>query len=186
RAGAGDGRGLGVQLGLDLLRPRLKPGAVIDEEPGAAYLCHVLGRGLPIVGLGAGRHEGDDPRAVARHLPREFGHGIYARDDERPGIGGGRLLAACCGYMGDDGQHETVARRRSHAAAEPPVARVTTARTSRMRPKAQTTVAPVGKSRMAEAAMATTLTNVPKAHATASRLPTGPPRRFAASVGTIR
>ena len=42
-----------------------------------------------------------------------------------------------------------------------------------MSPKAQTTVAPVGRSSMAEATMAITLTSVPNPQAMASRLATG-------------
>jgi len=42
-----------------------------------------------------------------------------------------------------------------------------------MSPKAQTTVAPVGRSKMAEATIATTLTRVPKLQPMASRVAPG-------------
>ena len=57
---------------------------------------------------------------------------------------------------------------------------------SRQTPKAQTTVAPVGRSRMAEASMASTLTAVPNAQPTRSRVRRLPPTRMPASAGTIR
>ena len=57
---------------------------------------------------------------------------------------------------------------------------------SRVRPKAQTTVAPVGRSSTAEATIARTLTKAPNAQPTSSRAPRLPPSRMPASAGTIR
>ena len=58
--------------------------------------------------------------------------------------------------------------------------------TSRVRPKAQTTVAPVGRSSVADATIAITLTSVPNAQPISSRVRTLPPRMMPASAGTIR
>jgi len=74
---------------LDLLRPWLEPGAVVDEEAGAAHLRHVLGRRLPVVRLHAGRHERDHLGAIAGYLPREFVDGKDADHDQRLAIGHG-------------------------------------------------------------------------------------------------
>ena len=47
-------------------------------------------------------------------------------------------------------------------------------------------MAPVGRSSVAEAIIATMLTAAPNAHPTRSRAATPPPRRMPASAGTIR
>ena len=53
-------------------------------------------------------------------------------------------------------------------------------------PNAQTTVAPVGRSKTADAVMPITLTSVPKAQPMTSFCVTVRPRRMPASAGTIR
>jgi len=58
--------------------------------------------------------------------------------------------------------------------------------TRRLRPKAQTTVAPVGRSSTAEATIARMLTPAPKIQPTARRGPMREASRMPASAGTIR
>jgi hypothetical protein len=127
----------------ELVGPRLEPGSVVHEDAGAADLGYVLRGGLPVVAVDAGRHQRDHLRAVGRHLPGEVVHGEEGGHDERLAAGSGRLAAAR--GEGDAEEHERQARvTRGRFARE---SSVHDARTSRTRPKAHTTVAPVGVSK---------------------------------------
>src|SRR5262249_8918990 len=162
--------------------PRPEAGAVVHEDTRVAHLGHVLGRRLPVMTVAPGRHERDHLSTTRRDLARELVHRIEARHHQRFTLGRGRLLAA---GEDQDGEERDEARGPIHA-GRPAEGRVSAARSSSMRPKAHTTVAPVGVSTETEAIMAITLTRVPKLQAMASRLETEPPMRFAASVGTMR
>src|SRR5712691_96512 len=67
-----------------------------------------------------------------------------------------------------------------------PKTRAAMAKARSVRPKAQTTVAPVGRSNVADAAIPSTLTSVPKLQPISSRAATVPPSAVPASAGTMR
>ena len=78
------------------------------------------------------------------------------------------------------------ARTAAQVTGRQPKSQATTANPRSVNPNAQTTVAPVGRSRAAEAAMPMTLTSAPKLHPMIKRLARVPPTAVPASAGTIR